>query len=77
MLLLHGRTLGFAVLPSDANFLAVRVVDARRAADALAARGIAVRAMTKVPVFGDLLRITIGPDPMMTALVEAMAGLPR
>ena len=71
------RALGFAVLPSDANFLAVRVVDARWAADALAARGITVRAMTKVPVFGDLLRITIGPDPMMTALVEAMAGLPR
>ena len=71
------RGLGFAVSSSDANFVAVTVTNAAEAGAFLAARGIAVRAMTAVPVVGDVLRITIGPEPLMDRLVEAMSQLPR
>ncbi len=71
------KGLGFAVLPSDANFVSVLVPDARRIATALEARGIAVRAMVGVAGLGALLRITVGPEPAMAALVAAMAEVPR
>ncbi len=71
------RELGFAVSNSDANFVAVSVSNAAEAGTFLAGHGIAVRAMTAAPVVGDVLRITIGPQPMMDRLIEALAQLPR
>jgi histidinol-phosphate aminotransferase len=69
--------LGFEVSRSDANFVAVSVADAARAAAWLEDRGIAVRAVAGSAGFGDVLRITVGPAPAMDALTAAMAELPR
>ncbi len=72
------RALEWPVADSDANFIAVTVSNAAAAAAAfLAGRGIAVRAITGALVVGDVLRITIGPEPMMDRLVAAMTDLPR
>jgi histidinol-phosphate aminotransferase len=51
------------VLPSQANFLAVRFDDAASAYQRLFAAGIVVRDVRRYPHLGDALRITIGtPD---------------
>ncbi len=71
------RQLGFEPLRSDANFVSIPVPDARRAAVLLAERGVAVRAFIAAPVFGDLLRITIGPAAARQRVLEALAGVPR
>jgi histidinol-phosphate aminotransferase len=49
-----------AVLPSHANFLAVRFDDAAGTYRRLLAAGVVVRDITKYPGLGDALRITIG-----------------
>ncbi|MET0255206.1 MAG: histidinol-phosphate transaminase [Luteibacter sp.] len=49
-----------AVLPSHANFLAVRFDDAAGTYRHLLAAGVVVRDITKYPGLGDALRITIG-----------------
>ncbi|MBB3227083.1 histidinol-phosphate aminotransferase [Luteibacter sp. Sphag1AF] len=49
-----------AVLPSDANFLAVRFDDPHRAYAALLAAGVLVRDLTRYRGLSDALRITIG-----------------
>jgi histidinol-phosphate aminotransferase len=52
-----------AVLPSQANFLAVRFEDAGRTCEALQVAGVVVRDVRRYPMLGDALRITIGsPD---------------
>lgn len=48
------------VLPSQANFLAVRFDDASRVYQGLLAAGVVVRDVRKYPNLGDALRITIG-----------------
>ncbi len=61
-----------AVLPSQANFLAVRFDDAGAAYQRLLAAGIVVRDIRRYPKLGDALRITIGTpaenDQMLTVL---------
>jgi len=49
-----------AVLPSEANFLAVRFADAGATYQRLLAAGIVVRDVRRYPNLGDALRITIG-----------------
>lgn len=49
-----------AVLPSHANFLAVRFDDAAGTYRRLLAAGVVVRDITKYPGLGDALRITVG-----------------
>ena len=71
------RDLGFQPAPSDANFVTVPVADARATAAHLADRSIAVRAFAGLPVLGDVLRITVGPDTMIGPLVDALRGIPR
>jgi histidinol-phosphate aminotransferase len=66
------RALGFAPLPSEANFLLVPVPDARDAVRRLRSQGIAVRGFEKLPRIGDALRITAGPQPLMDRLLAAM-----
>jgi histidinol-phosphate aminotransferase len=69
------RSLGFAPLPSAANFLLVPVASAPDAAAALARAGVAVRAFTALTGIGDALRVTIGPWPMMEACLAAWRGV--
>ena len=67
--------LGFHVLPSEANFVLARRpgVDQAPVARALAARDILVRHFA-VPGLDDALRITVGTDDEIDALLAALAA---
>ena len=62
------------VYPSDANFLLVKVSDARFIYNELAKRGIIVRNRSKVALCHNCLRITVGTpeenDTLLRVLVE-------
>jgi histidinol-phosphate aminotransferase len=68
------RGLGYTVLPSAANFVLARRpgVDQAPVARALAARDILVRHFP-VPALFDALRITVGTDGEIAALLAALA----
>lgn len=70
------RCMGFEVLPSTANFLFVRHPDvaAKTLLDALRTKGILVRWFDK-PRVRDHLRITIGTDADMKALLLALRDI--
>jgi histidinol-phosphate aminotransferase len=69
-------TLGYAVPPSQANFVLARRpgVDQAPVAAALAARGVLVRHFA-TPRLADALRITVGTDEETDALLERLAAL--
>lgn len=62
-----------AVLPSQANFLAVRFDNADARYRQLLARGIVVRDVRHYPRLADALRITIGTPEENAALIDALA----
>jgi histidinol-phosphate/aromatic aminotransferase/cobyric acid decarboxylase-like protein len=55
----------------------VPVPDAPAAAGALLEQGIAVRAFQRLPVVGDLLRITVGPSDVMDRVAAALGRFRR
>jgi histidinol-phosphate aminotransferase len=61
------------VYPSDANFLLVKVDNAKAAYNYLLSRGIVVRDRSNVLLCDNCLRITIGTEEENTELIEAMA----
>lgn len=67
------RALGYAPLPSGANFLCVPVAGAPAIAASLRERGLLVRAFAGLPGLGDALRITVGPWTIMQQLLDALA----
>lgn len=75
---LGGLSFVLNVYPSDANFLLVRVPDARGVYEYLLEDGIVVRDRTKVELCGGCLRITVGTErenaELMTALRRYGAG---
>ncbi len=66
------RAMGLAPLDSRGNFVCVPVPDARALAGRLAERGVAVRAFAGLPVFGDVLRVGMGPWPLMEQFLGAL-----
>ena len=66
------RRLGFAALPTQANFVCIPVPDARRLAEYLLTRSIAVRALVGVPGIGDALRIGLAPWPQLQRVCDAL-----
>jgi histidinol-phosphate aminotransferase len=66
------RSLGFAPLPSNANFVCVPVRDARATAERLYTHGIAVRGFAGLPVIGDVLRIGLAPWPVLERVCRAL-----
>jgi histidinol-phosphate aminotransferase len=64
------------VLPSRANFLAIRFADPEAANRALLARGIVVRDIRRYPGLGDALRITIGAPDENDKVLATLAALP-
>jgi histidinol-phosphate aminotransferase len=62
-----------AVLPSEANFLTVRFVDAGQAFAALRAAGVVVRDVRRYPRLEDALRITIGTPEENRRVLDALA----
>ncbi|MGB5851778.1 MAG: histidinol-phosphate transaminase [Rhodanobacter sp.] len=62
------------VLPSQANFLAVRFDDAGAAYQCLLDAGVVVRDVRRYPGLGDALRITIGTPEENTRVLAALAS---
>ena len=60
------------VYPSDANFILVKIKDARKIYDFLLTKGIVLRDRSNVALCEDCLRITIGSEKENTVLVDAM-----
>lgn len=63
------------VYPSDANFLLVKIKDARGVYNKLLEQGIVVRDRSNVKLCEDCLRITIGTEQENTTLVDALNNL--
>lgn len=63
------------VYPSDANFLLVKMKDARGIYNKLLEQGIVVRDRSNVKLCEDCLRITIGTEQENTMLVDALNNL--
>lgn len=61
------------VYPSDANFLLVKVEDAKSVYNFLLTKGIVVRDRSNVKLCDNCLRITVGTEDENTELVEALA----
>jgi histidinol-phosphate aminotransferase len=60
------------VYPSDANFILVKIKDARKIYEFLLTKGIVLRDRSSVQLCEDCLRITIGSENENTILVDAM-----
>jgi histidinol-phosphate aminotransferase len=60
------------VYPSEANFLLVRVKNARQLYETLLAKGIVVRDRSKAPGCTDCLRITVGSQEQNNQLFEVL-----
>jgi histidinol dehydrogenase len=67
---------GHDALPSDANFVLIRLPagagGAQNVADRLRRHGIGVRPFAALPGLGDCIRVTIGPWDMMQAFLDAL-----
>ena len=66
------HSLGLSPLDSRGNFVCVPVPDARLVAEQLAVRGVAVRAFSGLPVYGDVLRVGMAPWPVVEQFVRAL-----
>jgi histidinol-phosphate aminotransferase len=60
------------VYPSEANFLLVKIKDARRIYDVLLNQGIVVRDRSSAPGCEDCLRITVGTQEQNVMLLETL-----
>ena len=60
------------IYPSDANFILVKIVDAKKVYDYLAVNGIIVRDRSKIVLCDDCLRITIGTPDENSKLIDAL-----
>lgn len=60
------------VYPSDANFILVKVAEARKIYEFLLSKGIVLRDRSNVELCENCLRITIGTEKENTDLVDAM-----
>lgn len=60
------------VYPSDANFILVKIKEARSVYEFLLSKSIVVRDRSNVLLCNDCLRITIGTEQENTALVDAL-----
>ena len=68
------RELGFAVLPSKANFLYIKLegFGGRELYERLKERGVLVRHFAK-PRIDDYIRVTIGTKPQMDEFIYVMS----
>ncbi len=60
------------VYPSDANFILVKIKDARKVYEFLLTKGIVLRDRSNVKLCEDCLRITVGTEQENTVLVDTM-----
>lgn len=65
------------VYPSDANFLVVRCADPATAYRCALAAGVVLRDVSRYPLLGDCLRVSIGTPEENAAALAVFASLPR
>ena len=63
------------VYPSDANFLLVKMKDARKKYDLLCKKGIIVRDRSRVVLCENSLRITVGTPDENKLLIESLKSI--
>lgn len=63
------------VYPSQANFLLIKIADAKNAYQSLASKGIVLRDRSNVLLCGDCLRLTIGTPEENKILISALSNL--
>jgi histidinol-phosphate aminotransferase len=61
------------VYSSDANFLLVKIKDARKVYEFMLTKGIVLRDRSNVKLIEDCIRITIGTEKENTLLVDALS----
>ena len=61
------------VYPSDANFILIKIKNARAVYEYLLTKGIVVRDRSNVQLCADCLRITVGTEQENTVLVDALS----
>jgi histidinol-phosphate aminotransferase len=74
---LAGLSIVEKVYPTDANFILIKVQEARTMYNFLLEKGIVVRDRSRVKLCEDCLRITIGTPDENEQLLEAMAAFPE
>jgi histidinol-phosphate aminotransferase len=62
------------VFPSDANFLLVKIKEAKKVYDFLLTKAVVVRDRSNVQLCEDCLRITVGTEQENTELVDALGA---
>ena len=68
-----GKLPGVTPFPSDANMVLARVPDAQRCFDALKARGLLVKNVSRMhPLLGQCLRLTVGTPLENASLISAL-----
>ena len=68
------KAIGLDPIPSQANFILVPVSDSREVCSKMIRAGVGVRQLEKLTGFGDALRISIGPWPMMQECLAAIGS---
>lgn len=63
------------VYPSDANFILIKIKDAKKVYDYLLTKGIVVRDRSRVLLCEDCLRVTVGTEKENTDLVDALISM--
>ena len=72
---LEGLSFVEKVWPSDANFLLVKVKNAREIYNYLVSKGIIVRDRSRILLCEESLRITVGSEEENTILLEALHSM--
>lgn len=62
------------VYPSDANFILIKIKDARKVYEYMLTKAIVVRDRSNVKLCEDCLRITVGTEEENTALIDAFGS---
>ncbi len=65
------------IYPSDANFLLIKIKEAKKVYEFLLTRGVVVRDRSNVQLCDDCLRVTIGTEKECTAFVDGLIGFAK
>jgi histidinol-phosphate aminotransferase len=65
------------IYPSDANFLLIKIKEAKRVYEFLLTRGVVVRDRSNVQLCDDCLRVTIGTEKECTAFVDGILAFAK
>jgi histidinol-phosphate aminotransferase len=65
------------VFPSDANFLLIKIKEAKKVYEFLLTRGVVVRDRSNVQLCDDCLRVTVGTEKECTAFVDGIIAFAK